>query len=320
MPKIVGVAWAEHSNRLDWILASLGGKSFKISLLSGKKFLAPFRYLYLGVRTLHLLYREGAEVVIAQNPPIFCALFSYFYVKLHGGKLIVDNHSLSCDRLHKSVLWKFLSWVERATLRRALVNTVIHQGYARKLGELGISCITLYDSPPEFPVNDPPIRSGFEILCPLGGHPDEDVDLLLRLSSAVEDAHITITGKLTKPAHRHNVRYAGFLPREEYLKRLRNAKMGLCLIRDNEMTLPYVLFEFASAELPFLVTRTATTRILDDCFLISDFEELARKVNSLKDKDNYAAAVAKTRVLKETFIAKSKQGIESLSRVIKAQD
>lgn len=313
---ITGIAWATHSNRLDKITMYLQGESYKIALLSGRKALAPFRYLILGIWTLLLLKKRKTGVVVAQNPPVFCALFSYFYVRLNGGKLVIDNHSLAHEKASKSILWKILSWIELFTLRKALVNTVIHEGYSKKLNSLGIPNIVLYDSPPEFSNQSERDYAKFEVICPLGGHPDEDVDTIFKLAERIKNIKILITGKLNRPILAPNIEYLGFLPREDYIKKVQRASVGLCLIKENEMTLPYVLFEFASAGLPFLVTKTETTKMLDDIFLVGDFNELVTKLNALRDRRNYDVAVGRVMELKERWVKQSKEGLELLRRTI----
>jgi hypothetical protein len=320
MPKVVGIAWATHSNRLDEIVAGLDGESEKISFLSGRKFLAPIRYLYLGIRTIQILRREGAEVVIAQNPPIFCPYFSHLYTRLYGGKLVVDSHSLAMDRAEESSLWRMISRIERNVLRKSFLNTVINEAYGSVLKEKGIGSLVLYDAPPTMPKAEKELkRDPLRIICPLGGHPDEDTDSLLRLADTASGIELLVTGRWDGAKHHPKINYRGFLPRDEYLRAIATSDIGLCLLKGNEMTLPYVLFEFASAELPFIVTRTRATAELGDAFLVSDEEELKRKVESLKDEQNYMKMVENVRALKETMLRKSREGRDCLRQLLMAK-
>ena len=88
----------------------------------------------------------------------------------------------------------------------------------------------------------------------------------------------------------------------DYINEVLISRVGICLIRNNEMTLPYVLFEFLSAELPFLMIRRRTTQMIDDSFLVGDEQELMDKLESFKDDREYEEAVEKARALKQTML------------------
>ena len=90
----------------------------------------------------------------------------------------------------------------------------------------------------------------------------------------------------------------------------------MCLIRNNEMTLPYVLFEFASAELPFLTTRSKATSFLDDSFVIKCEEELTVKLQNLRDEQKYVEQVERDRVLKENLARRSEEDSKHLKKLL----
>jgi len=315
MAKITGIVWAKHSNRLDEITSSVGGRAVKIALWSGRKWLAPVRYLYLGFKTGRIISREKADVVIAQNPPVFCALFAHWSAKIHGCRLIIDSHSMARDRAGNGLLLWLMDRVERHVMKRAFLNTVIHDGYSKRLSRLGISSLVLLDMPPNFKVEAEKDKR-FLVVCPLGGHPDEDIDSVFRVADAVKGCEIVLTGKVKAARQHPRVNYAGFLPKDAYEKQLLMSKVGLCLLKNNEMTLPYVLFEFASAELPFLVSRTETTEMLGDSFLVGGEEELVRKLTELTDEMNYEVAVGRVRELKKELLRKSNEGRERLRKIL----
>jgi glycosyltransferase involved in cell wall biosynthesis len=323
IPRVVCIAWAKRSSRLDEISGSVGGTPIKISLLSGRRFLAPIRYLYLGIRTCSILLGADADVVIAQNPPIFCALSAYIAVR-SGRRLIIDHHSLAGERngwLNRAVLGRVEEWLAR----KALVNTVIHEGYAEVLERMGARSLVLYDAPPVMEVHrrggkdQDKGRKDFTIVCPLGGHPDEEVDSLIEAVERVEGVRLVITGKWASPRDLRdhpNIEYAGFVPSEDYAKIISEADLGVCLLKGNEMTLPYVLFEFASAELPFLVSSTRTTSRLGDTFLVKNSEDLRRRIEGLRYENDYSELWGKTRELKAYFDARSREGREELRKLL----
>ena len=315
MARVTGIVWAKHSSRLDEITSSVGGKAIKISLWSGRKWLAPLRYLYLGLKTSKILSKERVEVIIAQNPPVFCALFSHWFAKLHGSRLIIDSHSMVIDRAGNKLLLRLMDGIERHVMKKAFLNTVIHEGYSKKLDSLGIRNLVLLDMPPNFKVEAKKDKR-FLVVCPLGGHPDEDIDSVFRVADAVKGCEIVLTGKVKAARQHPRVNYAGFLPKDAYEKQLLMSKVGLCLLKNNEMTLPYVLFEFASAELPFLVSRTETTEMLGDSFLVGGEEELVRKLTELTDEMNYEVAVGRVRELKKELLRKSNEGRERLRKIL----
>jgi len=318
--KVVGIAWAEHSNRLDAISEALGGKAEKISWLSGKKYLAPIRYFVLGIRSLWRLERLSPDVVIAQNPPIFCPLFAYLYTKVHRKKLVMDCHSLARDNIGQGFIWRALTSIESFLMRRTFSNTVIHEVYSSILAGSGIRSVVLYDAPPEINISGSKVVKTLIVICPLGGHPDEDVKGILEVAGAVEGIEVVVTGKWKTPIEHPRVKYVGFLPREKYLMELLSSRAGLCLIRGNAMTLPYVLFEFIAAGIPFVVNETPVTRILGHRFLAKNIAQVAEKLEMMKNEEHYAALVSEVVALREVLKGKSEEGFKQLRQAIYSQN
>ncbi|RWX72778.1 MAG: hypothetical protein Metus_1637 [Candidatus Methanosuratincola subterraneus] len=224
----------------------------------------------------------------------------------------MDCHSLAMDKMKDGFVWRALANLESFLMRHTFSNTVIHETYSLVLAGLGIRSIVLYDSPPEINTSGRKSVKSLRVICPLGGHPDEDIQGILEVAGIVEDLEVVVTGKWKTPIKHPRVKYLGFLPRERYLRELLSSRAGLCLIRGNTMTLPYVLFEFAAAGIPFVINETPVTRVVGQSFLAKNIAQVAEKLEMMKDENYYASLVSEVAALQEVLKGKNKEGLEKL--------
>ncbi|MEM0100850.1 MAG: hypothetical protein QXM09_06785 [Candidatus Methanomethylicaceae archaeon] len=312
--RVIGIAWAESSPRLNDIINEIGGQSILISWMRGMKILAPIRYALLAIKTLLLSIRYKPDIIIAQNPPIFCPLSVYVYTKLFKKKFVIDHHSLSIVK--KGLLWKIISLIELWLMKRSLINIVIHEGYEKLCKKIGVNSITIFDAIPEIP-HERKKLSKFTIISPLGGHPDEDISTLTELAKILknENIRLIITGRIKKNSNRI-IGYVGYLPKDKYVQLLSMSHIGICLIKDNNWTLPYVIFEFIGAQIPFLITKTPVTMLFGDFFLISKKEDILKKLLLFKDQNIYIKSLKLLENLKNILQNKRKVAINNFKTYI----
>lgn len=284
--RILGVAWAPHSKRLEELMKDLGGAHYCLSIMFGVRVLAPLRYLVLALRTLVLLRREKPRVVIAQNPPIFCPLMCLLYSAFAGTKVVVDHHVL-WRMAGRGLLMRLLGFLEAYAVRHVHLNLAIHEEYCREVERLGGSCITLYDKVPQLHPAETGKTENY-VVFPCGGHPDEDLRLAVKAIARLRKlgVKLLITGRLRKwqweeVKDREEVVVTGFLPRRDYERILQQARAGLCLIKENPYTRPHIIYEYLAAGLPFIFTKTPATAIFSECGV--PVESLEQLVDALRE-------------------------------------
>ena len=268
--------------------------------------------------TFKIIKERRPEVVVAQNPPTFCPLVVYLSMKLVNprGVVVVDSHAMAVEMGRRSALWRLLAVVERFVLKRVSLATVTHEIYLDYLSPLGVDALVFYDAIPEYVCEERVKR--YDFICPLGGHEDEDVDQVFRVAERFKDARILVTGvvnpSIDLPA---NVEYKGFLPKNAYVEALFESRYGLCPIRDNQMTLPHVLFDFMAAGIPFFVNRNRILgKIIAPDFLYSGSDELINKIKRLREESYETRLVEKLGPLKSGFNERSALGRERLLKAI----
>jgi glycosyltransferase involved in cell wall biosynthesis len=317
--EIIGIGWVPRSPRLLEIMEFLNGETFLLGMKIKKEYPSILKLFILSLETISLILKKRPKFVVAQNPPTPCILIVFLGMILFNkrGKLIIDSHALTLGMEEKSILWRLLSPIEMFVIKKAFLNTVTHEIYAKKLSQYGIKCLVLYDRPPKLVRKTETV--GFNVICPLGGHEDEDIGLAIEAIKFVRGIKLIITGIMKIPfTEREGIHYTGLLTRQEYIQTLLKARVGLCPIRRNEMTLPYVTFEFMAAGIPFLVSNNQITRrMFDEVFLFSDKETLINKLEALKDEVIYHELVVKVEKLKVEMMNKSLKGQEKLVEIIK---
>lgn len=276
------------------------------------------KLVLFAVTTFRILKERRPDVVVAQNPPTFCPLAVYLSMKLVNprGVVVVDSHALAVEMGRRSALWRLLAVVERFILKRVSLATVTHELYLNYLSPLGVDALVFYDSIPGYVCEDRVKR--YDFICPLGGHEDEDVDQVFRVAERFKDARILVTGvvdpSIVFPV---NVEYKGFLQKNAYVEALFESRYGLCPIRGNPMTLPYVLFDFMAAGVPFFVTRNRILeRIIAPDFLYSGSDALIKKIDRLCDEDYERRLVERLGQLKIMFNERSAEGREKLLKAV----
>jgi glycosyltransferase involved in cell wall biosynthesis len=338
-PKVLCLAWAPSSPRMDELSKEISAKRVNLSLLYGPMFLAPFRYLFLFLRTLILLASEGPDIVFAQNPAIFCPLTCLLYCKLRRKKLLIDHHCVWSVKtfsgtLLGSIIYKIECFVDRA----ADLNSAPHSEWGKMLARMGakkVSVIYDYVSRNQFK-RDKEIRKkyapGFEIvsMAPHGGHPLERVESEVFAIAQNPRAMLLITGPREKMNSKiseilgrtppPNVRFLGFLPKVEY-ERLKASSDFALSITDEPYTLSHALLEFAASFVPVISTRQkAVEELFGDSIIYvesSERNEVARRVSEVINNPQVLQDFSKRIAAKfEEMTAMHEESIRDLRKMI----
>jgi hypothetical protein len=275
--KTVCIVWAPSSSRMDTLSAELNARKFYLTFRYGPRYFAPLRYLVLFFRTGLLLLGNDPDVIIAQNPPIFCPLTCMLYAFLFRKKVVVDHHAVwSIKTFANSPLRKPIRFFEKLVCRAALSNTTPHPGWESEFRKLGARhVLTVYDfvpsALPRMDVKEKYLENStkFLLLAPHGGHELERIENEVLATERLPRITLLITGPPSKLSPRlnriglpPNVRYIGFLPFSEYSALLSSTDIGLN-ISDEPMTISHCLLQFASSGIPAISSRQ---KVVEDLF------------------------------------------------------
>ncbi len=236
------VAWAPYSRRSEMFARELGGKLHCVHHLKFRSPMhAPFKYLMQAVHTLWVLARERPTAVHVQNPPFVCGLVVDLYCRISGARFITEFHSAAFGRA-----WRWSLPIQKYLARRAAMNIVTSDHWARIVGSWGGRTVVMHD-----PFLDLPqgkvyrLGSGFNVAFIGTFAEDEPIDDVLSAARLVPDVHFYITGDLDKAPvgvaadAPDNVTFTGFLDMNgEYLGLLREADAVMVLTtRDDTLQL-----------------------------------------------------------------------------------
>jgi len=311
MSKTVMMLWAPFGDRARELSEAVGAEEISITFLYGPRYFAPIRYVVLSIRTILLLFRRSPDVVIAQNPPIFCPLVCLLYCSLSGARLIIDHHSIwKVKTLGKSPLSRAIGFLEGVVSRAAWANTTVHGVWGRMLVDIGASRVEVIH---DFVAKNPSSRneelrrrfSDRPTICIAshGGHPLERLELEAEAVAQRHDLSLLICGPTAKLAPRiaglklpPNVKYVGFLDKSTYETLKASVDFALN-ITDEPYTLSHVIFEFAASGIPVVSSKEEVVKELFGNSLLyadSKVERVRERVDEMSSKSErevYAARI-----------------------------
>jgi glycosyltransferase involved in cell wall biosynthesis len=336
--KILCIAWAPSSPRLDEIAAEIGAARANLTFHYGPIFLAPLRYTVLFLRTLILLLSNGPDVVYAQNPAIFCPFTCLIYCKIAGKRLLIDHHCVWAVKSFRGTkLGRLIFLIERTVDRLAYANTAPHWQWGKMLRGMGARKVTVIYDYVERTVasRDQNLRAkygtGFSLisLAPHGGHPLERVDSETFAAGRNPSVGLLITGPPEKMLARiskikqqipRNVKYLGLLPRDEYERLKSSVDFGMN-ISDEPYTVSHSLLEFAAVSTPMISTRQAAVEELFGESVLytdsSDPDAVARKLSQLVNDPSLLSEFREKITRRLEFVRASRRvAIQELLRIV----
>jgi glycosyltransferase involved in cell wall biosynthesis len=223
---------------------------------SGKLHQAPMRYLAQARQTWHVLRQERPEVVLVQNPPIFCAMMASLYARQCGAKYLIDSHTAA----FLSPKWRWSLGLHRVLSRRALTTIVTNKHLKEAVDRWGCHSFILGFTPAEYPPGEPfPLKTGFNVALISTGAEDEPLEVAFEAASRLRDVNFYVTGNANcippnilaiKP---DNCYMTGYLSNERYIGLLRAVDVVMDLTtRDHTLLLG--AFEAVSLGTPLIVS------------------------------------------------------------------
>jgi hypothetical protein len=269
----------------------------------------PLRYLILGSRTMMLLVRRRAKVVLVQNPSLILAALAVLLRSVLRYRLLVDAHNEAVEPYINKQRW--IQALSRWVIRKADLTIVSNRQLALLVDGCGGRSFTLPDRVPiPPPVAKRRLEGHFNVVLIATHALDEPVAQIFEAVRGA-DIQLYVTGN---PRHLApavaaqappNVRFTGFLPDEEYWALLRSADgiIDLTLMDDCLVSGAY---EALAVGTPMLLSRNqASVELFGEAATFTDntAPDIRRALEALRLRrdDLKAAAELKRQELGERW-------------------
>lgn len=198
----------------------------------------PLRYLVLGMRTVVLLARRRARVLVVQNPSLILATLAVLLRGFLGYRLIVDAHNEAVEPYLNKQRW--IRSLSRWVIRESDLTIVSNRHLAALVEGWGGRSFTLPDRVPTPPPGMGHTLEGrFNVVLIATHAADEPIAQVFEAVRGT-DVQLYVTGNPRRLSPQlaselpPNVRLTGFLPDAEYWALLRSADgiIDLTLMED----------------------------------------------------------------------------------------
>ena len=219
---LVFISWAPDCSRSDSIAKRLGGVSSLIysRFWGSRAFTILPKYVWQGLKTLAILFRERPRVVIVMTPPVVAGFPVWLYSVLTGAQFVVDAHTGAfLDRR-----WKKILFLHRFLSRRAALTMVTNQFLYDIVDSWRAPAQIVPDVPVMFPEPEIfPFEGDNNITLVSSFGWDEPTDVFLQAAASLPEVTFYVTGdyESADPAiialAPGNVRFTGFLSKAQYV-------------------------------------------------------------------------------------------------------
>ena len=199
----------------------------------------PLRYVLLGWRTMNLLVRRRARVLLVQNPSLILATLAVLLRPMLGYRLIVDAHNEAVEPFINRQRW--VKSLSRWVIRKADLTIVSNRQLAALVDGRGGRSFALPDPIPTPPAALPArtLDGAFNVVLIATHAPDEPIEQVFEAVRGT-DVNLYVTGNPQRMAATlaarapENVRFTGFLPDQDYWALLGSADgiIDLTLMED----------------------------------------------------------------------------------------
>ena len=225
--KLTFVAWTRFDHRSHLLASELGARIHFIHFgQRGRVLQAPIRYLIQGLRTWRVLRIERPDVVLTQNPPIFCALLVFVFCRLYQVKYVIDSHTGA----FLSLKWRPFLLLHRWLSRNALTTIVHNVAQEQAIRTWGCQYVVMIDPIVPYPIGENVKLDGqFNVVVINTFAEDEPINAVLGAASLLPDFEFYVSGDVdlaskavvAKPPT--NCHFTGFVPYGKYIGLLRAA-------------------------------------------------------------------------------------------------
>lgn len=285
------LSWAREHGRTSELAAEFGLRA-KFVYAPGKGGLLA-RYVRQFRQTRALLLAERPEVVWVQLPPAL-ALFALSRVSGYRPTVVADLHTgFFLDPKWRWATRRSLAWLRKRGALAVVTNTYLQQRCERS----GVTAVVLHDL-----IRDSmALPAHGHVLCPLSYANDEPLAELLHAAWITPEISWVFTGappaKVCEAAP-PNVRFTGYLSRDEYTQELRTAS-ALCALTTRPHTMQRAGYEALEYGIPLVTSDFAELReFFGDAaeYVRADAEAIAKGAGrALLRKDELRASMREIR-------------------------
>jgi len=295
------LTWVDH-RRTTEIAQHLGTK--KVVLTTPRRGIA--RYFTLAGRTIGVLRRERAHLLIVQSPSLVLSLLALALRPLFRYALVVDAHNEAVEPyLHPNALMRALTYL---VLRRADLVVVSNPALVSRVEQKGGRAMSLPDRIPTAHVQPPGAKAGndFQVVVISTFADDEPIESVIESARATGDGiRYAITGNparlpaRVRDAMPANVRLTGFLPEEEYWSLLATSDVVMDLTT-MEDCLVCGAYEGISVGRPLVLSNNrASVELFHDAALFTDNSVASLATVAQQAKAQYAELRARMPAARE---------------------
>lgn len=264
--KTMFIAWDPYTRRSDLLAQHLGATMHHIYHgQRGKLLQVPVRYLAQSLETWKVLCRERPDVVLVQNPPIFCVLFAFFYAWRYDARYVIDSHTGA----FVSRRWRWSLGLHRLLSHRAAA-TIVHNEYQAEIVKHWDCRYCVLEDPLGdfssatcFPISD---QCNVAVINTFAD--DEPLDIIVEAADRLTEVSFYVTGDSKRISPRlsamkmKNCHFTGYLPYDQYVGLLKAVDFVLDLTT-REHNLLSGAFEAVSVGTPLIISDS---QILRDYF------------------------------------------------------
>lgn len=255
--KVTFIVWARYHRRSELLAQHLGANIFYIAYgQKGRKLHTLVKYPVQAFKTWPILRRERPDIILVQNPPIFCALLAFFYARLYSAQYVIDSHTGAFI----SPGWRRFLGLHRWLSRRALA-TIVHNADQEKIVKSwGCRYCVIGFTPGDYSNEEPfPLDGKFNIavICDFGS--DDPLAEIFDAAAFLPEVKFFVTGdskRIPKPLlmrKPENCRLTGYISYGQYIGLLRGVDAVMDLV-NRDHTLLMGGFEAVSLGKPLITT------------------------------------------------------------------
>ncbi|NLG52305.1 MAG: glycosyltransferase family 4 protein [Chloroflexi bacterium] len=252
------LSWVRRHRRNELLAERLGATLHDICYgTQGNLWQAPDRYPLQAWKTWRVLRQEQPDVVLAVNPPIFCALTAYLYSRRYGAQFAIDSHT---GAFH-SMKWGWSVRLQRFLARRALITIAHNKSQGDIVKTWGCRYTVVGFTPGTYPEGETyPLGDGFHVAVISSFLGDEPVDVVFEAARHLDDVTFHMTGDYRLIARRllaakpDNIHLTGYMPYARFVGLVRGVDATMVLTTRNH-TLLMGGFEAVSLGSPLITSN-----------------------------------------------------------------
>ena len=211
-----------------------------------------------------IVRRERPSVCFTMNPSIFSSWWLSLLARIYNFRLVTDLHTVNIKLTGLKKI--FFEMVFNSGIRRSDLVIVTNSIYRETVLKLNANVVIVPDALPELKANAEEFFSiqkktsnKMQVLLVSSFDDDEPIDEVLAIDTDLDGVEILITGnwrkKYNSPPEKKNIRFMGFVDKEEY-ERLLLSVDGLLVLTESEGCLCCGAYEAFSAGKPLILSRT----------------------------------------------------------------